>query len=164
MKSENTQTTTFNPHEIAQYFLSFGESTGDLLTNLKVQKLIYYVQAWNLAVNKESLFDDDFEAWVHGPVIRSLYDSFKSFGSKPIILELGENYCEEFYARLNDKTKVIFDDVIEVYFPETAYKLEQMTHNELPWQKARDGLPPYEPSNNIIQKQWMLDYYSSKIQ
>ena len=54
--------------EISNIILTHFDYSGDLITNKKLQKLLYYVEAWNL-VYKSSLIDDDFEAWVHGPVV-----------------------------------------------------------------------------------------------
>ena len=131
---------------------------------MKLQKLVYYAQAWNIAVNHTLLFDDDFEAWVHGPVIRELYFKFKDFGSKPIIDEtLNDKTLTDFEQKLPKASLVIFDDIKEVYFPQTAYRLEQMTHEEMPWLRARKGLQPHEPSSNIIEKSWMEEFYTSLV-
>lgn len=154
-----------NYQVIANYFLSFANTTGDLLTNLKLQKLVYYAQAWNLAIVGESLFSEDFEAWVHGPVLRDLYTSYKEFGSNPIVdAKLDEKYHNELHSSFSDKTQLILNDIKEVYFPKTAYYLEQMTHEEEPWLRARQGLQPYEPSNKIIEKQWMKNFYMNMLE
>src|SRR6185369_5131439 len=70
---------------IADYFIGLANETGSLITNLKLQKLVYYAQAWNLALNDgRALFDDDFEAWVHGPVIFDLYNDYRALKWNPI--------------------------------------------------------------------------------
>ena len=62
--------------DIADYFITKNHEYGDYITNLKLQKLVYYAQAWYLAFLDKPLFDEDFEAWVHGPVNRDLYDRY----------------------------------------------------------------------------------------
>ena len=60
--------------QVADYFLSLvDEDAGDSMTNLRLQKLLFYAQAWHLALTNRPLFEEDFEAWVHGPVIPSFY-------------------------------------------------------------------------------------------
>ena len=73
-----------NCFDIADYFVRLANETGDYISNLKLQKLVYYAQAWYLAISDEALFEEDFEAWVHGPVIPELYQEYKSFGWRPI--------------------------------------------------------------------------------
>ena len=79
---------TFDIHQIADYFISKANAdAGDPITHLKLQKVIYYAQAWYLALNDEDLVDDEFEAWVHGPVVRVLYDRFQGVNWQPITAE-----------------------------------------------------------------------------
>ena len=61
---------------VADYIIRSAHESGELITNLKLQKLVYYAQAWHLALFDEPLFDDPIEAWVHGPVVSSLYSKF----------------------------------------------------------------------------------------
>jgi uncharacterized phage-associated protein len=142
--------------DIANFFLKKAIKTGSFLSNLKLQKLVYYSQAWHLGLNKTPIFDEDFEAWVHGPVLPSLYRQFKNFEWRPICLE------EEPECRLESGLIDFLEEVAEEYFSCEAYDLERMTHAERPWQLARQGLAPEDRSNNIIQKEWMMDYYSSR--
>ena len=68
--------------ETANYFLSLqGDDAGDAISNLKLQKLMYYAQGFSLAMRGKPLFREDFEAWEHGPVIPSLYRMFRNYGS-----------------------------------------------------------------------------------
>ncbi|HRP36920.1 MAG TPA: DUF4065 domain-containing protein, partial [Candidatus Dojkabacteria bacterium] len=72
---------------IADYFISLSNETGSLITNLKLQKLVYYADAWYLANYGDSLIQEDFQAWVHGPAIPALYGEYKHFSWQPIIRE-----------------------------------------------------------------------------
>ena len=81
--------------DVAKYILCIANTNGDLITNLKLQKLLYYAQAWYMVnFDGKKLFDDDIEAWQFGPVIKSIYNLFKDFGRKPIILSDAE--CSDY--------------------------------------------------------------------
>lgn len=138
--------------DVANYFLCRSGETGELLTNLKLQKLVYYAQAWHLAVFGSELFPEDFEAWVHGPVCPNLYHSYKGFGWNPIP-------CVNDRPKFAQDTADLIEQVVELYLGESAYTLERMTHGEAPWIKARNGLPPDAPSNAIVTKDSMKEYY-----
>ena len=69
---------------VAKCFLVSAHEVGDYLTNLKLQKLVYYAQAWYLALTDEPLFDGEFEAWVHGPVNYHLYKKYQHHEWRPI--------------------------------------------------------------------------------
>jgi len=139
--------------DIADYFIWLANETGSFVSNLKLQKLVYYAQAWHLALYETPLFLEDFEAWVHGPVIPTLYQKYKSFGWQPILEDAKPNLPENIQEFLHEVT--------EEYFACDAYELEQMTHIEDPWNLARGGLRSDIPSNAIINKTWMQEYYRS---
>jgi len=140
---------------IADYFIWLANETGSYLSNLKLQKLVYYAQAWYLAIYEQPLFDEDFEAWIHGPVIPALYQKYKSFGWKPILKDIEP---PPFSQEIQDFLK----ELTEVYFGSDAFELEQMTHREDPWIKARGNLPLDVPSNAIISKESMRNYYKNR--
>jgi uncharacterized phage-associated protein len=125
------------------------------LTNLKLQKFLYYAQAWYLALNGKPLFGEDLEAWVHGPVLPSQYDRFRDFHWRPITEEVKRPQIP------NATIKAHLTEVVDVFGPETAVALEVMTHQERPWSEARHGLPMDVPSHEKISKDLMRDYYRS---
>jgi uncharacterized phage-associated protein len=139
---------------IANFFIDLANNTGSFISNLKLQKLVYYSQAWHLALHGEPLFEEDFEAWIHGPVLPNLYHTYKHFGWKPIQEDVQVNLPLAILDYLNE--------VADEYFVCDAYELEQMTHLEAPWQKARVGLSSDEPSTAIILKNWMQEYYKAR--
>jgi uncharacterized phage-associated protein len=149
-----TKSLATNSFDIAKYFIWLANETGSFISNLKLQKLVYYAQAWHLALHEQPLFNEDFEAWVHGPVIPDLYHNYKNFGWKPIQEEITLDLPETILSYLKE--------VADEYFACDAYELEQMTHLEAPWQRARVGLMPDQPSSNIIQKTWMQEYYKAR--
>lgn len=141
--------------DIADYFISIANETGSFISNLKLQKLVYYAQAWHIALHDSPLFEEDFEAWVHGPGIPSLYKEYKSFGWQPILKDAAPKLSDDVYQFL--------DEVAEEYFACDAYELEQMTHAEDPWNRARGNLSPDEPSNEVIKKEWMKEFYGARV-
>jgi uncharacterized phage-associated protein len=142
--------------DIANYFIWLANETGSFVSNLKLQKLVYYAQAWHLAIHEIALFEEDFEAWIHGPVIPVLYQKYKQFSWHPI--------DETASLNLSENVKIFLDDVSAEYFACDAYELEQMTHIEDPWKKARVNLLPDVPSNEVIQKEWMKEYYGARVE
>lgn len=143
---------------ISDFFLGKAIETGSFISNLKLQKLVYYAQAWHLGIVGREIFPDDFEAWVHGPVLPSLYQNYKHFRWTPIILE------QKPVIAIPGDLQAFLEDVCAEYFSCEAYDLERMTHAERPWQQAREGLKPDEPSSNVIQKAWMKEFYGSRAQ
>lgn len=142
--------------DIADYFIWIANETGSFISNLKLQKLVYYAQAWHIALYNNPLFEEDFEAWVHGPVVPSLYQKYKSFGWQPI--------SEDVAPGLPNDVLQFLDEVAEEYFACDAYELEQMTHAEDPWNWARGDLAPDEPSNEVIKKEWMKEFYGARVE
>lgn len=153
---------TYN--DIADYFLAFGNCTNTLITNLKLQKLVYYTQAWHIAVYKTHLFDQDFQAWIHGPVLVELYNQYKHYKWYPIIRDdLDENALNSIFNKFPNSLKELIDDIIEEYFTMEAYALEYETHHEDPWLIARNGIPNDESSTAIITKKSMQTYYEKYV-
>jgi uncharacterized phage-associated protein len=132
-----------------------GRERGEILTNLKLQKLLYYAQAWYLALNDRPLFDEDFQAWIHGPVLPSQYHRFKEFQWRPITIDVDVSRLPRLDARLKEH----LDEIMDVFCIESAVALELMTHQEMPWIEARGGISRDEPSNATINKATMRDFY-----
>jgi uncharacterized phage-associated protein len=140
---------------IVDYFIYVANDTGSFISNLKLQKLVYYAQAWYLGIYDTPLFDDDFEAWVHGPVIPALFYKYKEFGWAPILKEVQK---PQFAQELEE----FLEDITEVYFIREGLELEMMTTREDPWINARKGLARDEPSHAIITKDSMRNYYKER--
>jgi len=145
---------------ISDYFIGLSNETGSLITNLKLQKLVYYAQAWSLALNNKELFSNDFEAWVHGPVLFDLYNNYRAQKWNPISKAVKLSDIE---SQLDAETKALLEDVAQVYFELDAYKLERLTHLEAPWLEARGSIAENEPCNNIISKTTMKSYYNGLV-
>jgi uncharacterized phage-associated protein len=146
---------------VANYFLALAQDCEELITNLKLNKLVYYTQAWYLALHYQPIFGDEIEAWVHGPVIPTVYDAYKQFRWAPIIIDQLD--IEQIKQQFNPEHLELLNDIEEVYLPETARALEQLTHSEDPWIQARGDLAPWESSHNIITHESMRAYYARKL-
>jgi uncharacterized phage-associated protein len=140
--------------DIADYFLWLANDTGSFISNLQLQKLVYYAQAWHLALYDQPLFEEDFQAWVHGPVIPELFEKYQHFSWQPIHQEVHPDLPEAIVTHLTE--------VADEYFACNGYELERMTKAEPPWQQARGTLAPDAISANIIRKEWMKEYYETR--
>lgn len=147
--------TCFN---VADYFIYQANQTGSFINNSKLQKLVYYAQAWHLALYSTALFNEEFEAWVHGPVIPKLHQHYKSFGWHPILQEIEKPF-------LNQNTINFLDEIVQAYFCYDSLELERMVHLEEPWIKARAkaSVPIDSPCYEIITKESIKDYYITKL-
>ena len=118
--------------DVAKYFLTkVDEEEGEVITNLKLQKLAYYAQSASLAFYDSPLFTESLEAWKHGPVVPDLYQVYKSYGASP--LPKTETAVVECFSLGNRK---LLDDVYAFFGQFAAWKLRDMTHEETPWQEA----------------------------
>jgi uncharacterized phage-associated protein len=150
-----------NLRRVADYFLSFSNETGDLISNLKLQKLVYYAQAWHLGAEETPLFSEEFEAWVHGPVIPELYQEYKSFGWKPILKEGMEQLSyEAIREQFPEESREVLDNVANHYMAKGAFELEMQSHREMPWQKARGQRAEDAVCQEVIHKEWMQEWAS----
>lgn len=143
----------YNPLDIAKKIVAVSAEHGDLVTNLKLQKLLYYTDAWYMVNHQKSLFAEDFQAWIHGPVIPSVYHHFKKYMSGPIDPVKGS-------VRIDPAVSNHILDILETFGGYSALQLEIMTHQEDPWRIARGGLPADQSSANIISKESICKYYS----
>ena len=127
--------------EVGEYFIkrSQEEVSKDSfrgLDALKLQKLLYYAKAWNLVLNKKNnLFDDEFQAWVYGPVSPTAWQYFKDFDFSTPHREI----TEEKFENITEKEKEVLDMVWDVYGKFDGKYLVNLTHTEEPWLKARHG-------------------------
>jgi uncharacterized phage-associated protein len=142
--------------EIAATILQECKKRGIAVSNLKLQKLLYYSEAWSLALHGESFFADPIEAWVHGPVVADVFHLYKDSRWSPIAeAKTAAAYDEEALSHIGD--------VIDAYGNIGASDLERLTHSEDPWIHARQGLAPDVPSRNQIGRDAMKAFYSTRI-
>lgn len=143
--------------EVAKYIVHFFQECEDPVTNLKLQKLLYYVQGWHLGLFNTPAFADDFQAWVHGPVVPEVFHQYKENRWNPITIEVAK---PDLPADLVQH----IDEVLEVYGGDTGWALELRTHREKPWLAARTGIAADQPSQAIITKESMQSFFSELAQ
>lgn len=148
--------------DTCDYIIS--KAAQDGLSLLKLQKLLYYCQAWFLAFGKGQLFQGRFQAWVHGPVSREIYDRFKenkALYSSVSYGDIKEGFLSE---RIAPEERAHIDAVLSVYCKFTGDQLEAMTHSENPWVVARDGISLHERCENEIDEGIMAGFYRARLE
>lgn len=143
------------PNQVSDFLLVECREIGELLTNLKLQKLLYYSQAWYLVQHNSEIFAEDFQAWVHGPVLPSQYHRFSSFAWRQI--DSAVRKPDALHIKLRNHLK----NIIHEFGALSAIQLELMTHQEAPWRYARKGLSATAKSTNKISKESMKAFYGS---
>ena len=125
------------------------------ITPLALQKLLYYSQGFYFAFEGKPLFEDDCEAWVHGPVYRYIFYKYCQYKYDPV--KKGEAVDESIFET---SQKVILDNVINFFGCYSGKTLERFTHMERPWLQTRSGLPMFENSGRIIPKELIKEYFT----
>jgi uncharacterized phage-associated protein len=138
---------------VANALVWHSQKHGDPISNLKLQKLLYYTHGWFLALNDRLLFSEPIEAWIRGPVVRSVWQEFNGYAWKPIVRRVSE-------PTLSTLVLDHIDEVMFAYGDHSAYQLEELTHRETPWLKARDGLSPKASSSRVISNDDIYKYFS----
>ena len=125
--------------DVAAYIL---EREGEIAT-LKLQKLVYFAQAWSLSLDEKPLFDEKIEAWPNGPVIKDLFGYHR-----------GRHYISSIAVgdseKLDEDQRATVDMLLENYGGKPAYWLERLSHCDTAWIEARGGLSPTEMGDTEI--------------
>ncbi len=134
---------------------------------LKLQKLLYYIEAYHLAYFGQSLIDDEFEAWLHGPVSRTVWATFKNgtngFERVQLSTEEKESIIHTVEHSLSQEQVEFIEDVLHEFGDKTAYHLECLTYEEPPWSAARKGYDIADKCEETISKELMFSYYRKKL-
>ena len=153
---EHMNTTVHKAEDIAKFFINRANKeyvdeggVAEGITNLKLQKMLYFAQAAHLSMYGKPLFEDEIEAWKFGPVVRSVYDQYKANGNSPIAECVG--------IKLEDDLESFLESVWSIYGKYSASELVQITHNHLPWKEAYLG----KGENEIIKQDRLKEYYRS---
>lgn len=149
----NTKGSTVAVHaeDVAVYIL---KKHGPM-SAMKLQKLVYYAQAWSLVWDEKPLFSEQVQAWVNGPVVRELYAKHATkFGVDVTVFKDGKA------ERLDPTQQETVDEVLKFYGDKTAQWLSDLTHKELPWRRARIGVGEWDNSDNEITLESMAEYYT----
>ena len=134
-------------HDAARFFLSrVDEDAGDLMSHLKLQKLVYYAQGLHLALYGEPLFAEPIASWEHGPVAPKLYEIYEQYrgGAIPIPPDID-------WSVYDNKTYLHLEQVYYFFGRLSAWQLREMTHQEKPWKNT--------PHNAIIKRNLIKSYF-----
>jgi uncharacterized phage-associated protein len=148
---------------VCDYIILMCRSGGEHLNLLKLQKLLYYAQAWNLAFFEKPLFDGKFQAWVHGPVNREIYDRFsnaKTLYSEVDVTDITPDFDPE---KIPEDVRLHINNVLEVYAPFSGSDLEAQAHDEEPWIIARGDCRPTQRCENELDERLMGEYYRKRL-
>lgn len=116
---------------IAKWFTAWAEAQDADVTNLKLQKLLYFAQGHHLGTHGRPLFEDPVQAWSHGPVVREVYHQLKRFGSGHVDLD-DDDFT---WDQVDADTSQFLIKVWNTYGPIAAWKLRSITHTEGPWRR-----------------------------
>ncbi|HZX36635.1 MAG TPA: type II toxin-antitoxin system antitoxin SocA domain-containing protein [Thermodesulfobacteriota bacterium] len=141
--------------DIAEYLLALvDEEVEELICNLKLQKLVYYAQGFYLALNDKPLFNEPIEAWAHGPVVKELYQKYRSNGASGI--PRPENID---LSKYDKETQDFLSEIYKLFGQYSGWKLREFTHGEAPWRNTynirHDG---------IISQDEMKEYFKTRIE
>lgn len=143
--------------DVARYFLLVASSleAGDTISNLKMQKMLYYAQGWHFAHFNTPLFDDEIEAWKHGPVVRQVYNEFKKYGRDAISFDELDSFDKN---TINSDEQEFITFVFKRLSRISAWELAELTHKEPPY---KDNF--VEAMNNNIPKDEIKNYFCTKL-
>jgi uncharacterized phage-associated protein len=135
--------------DIAKYVITLANKYDDEITQLKLQKLLYYIQGTYLGAGGYAVFDDEMLAWKHGPVVHAVWQQYKDCGKEQLQADVSDISLEPF-----DKETI--EEIYKRYRTFTTKELVDKTHGETPWINARDD-------NDIITKESIKDYFSENV-
>jgi len=158
--------------DLVDFVIGFCNVHGFVITPMKLQKILYYIQSWHISkFDKHSLFNELPEAWVNGPVYRSVYNQFKTtfFKSEQIFLK-DKNFNEESLNKIQNRLSVedeqllIIKTITKHYSSFDESRLVMMTHSDSPWNEARNGLDDLARCEEKISIESMFAFYNPRIQ
>jgi uncharacterized phage-associated protein len=121
---------------------------------MKLQKLVYYSQAWSLVWDEKPLFEENIEAWANGPVVRELFNYHRGQFTISSVLTGNPDL-------LNKDQRDTIDAVLEFYGNKSSQWLSDLTHMEDPWKITRSGIPEFQRGDRIISLETLAEYYGS---
>ena len=140
---------------VAACLINLSHEKESPVSNLKLQKLLYYSQAWHLAFFKQPLFNEEIEAWVHGPVVPEVFRTYRD--------NKWARICRVEDVVIPGSIRSHLEEVWRVYGSLSANDLERLTHSEAPWLDARAGIASDVSCHAVITKDSMQRYYSSRL-
>ena len=154
---------SYEAETIANAFLRIARKEGVGVSNMKIQKLLYFAQGHAMSILGEELISDNCEAWDYGPVFPSVYRWFKPYGSGDIKKEIVSGLdAERFEPKLDAKADALLRAIWEKYGKLSALRLSEMSHvSKGPWATTRrenDG-----HFDAVIEKSLIRDYFDGLV-
>lgn len=151
---------SFDIEEIAEFTISNFMNNDFPITPSKLQKILYYIQAWHLVLfDEKMIFEELPEAWIQGPVYRSIHEKYPTIESRKVTKEDLKKKRDE--LMLSDDLQEFLNEIYNKYGTMTDFALEYSTKKEFPWNEARNGCGLFDVSDRKISKESMFDYYNS---
>lgn len=155
----------YNVLDLALYIINYCNEKGNSISNLQLQKIVYYVQAAFLVERGKPCFDEEIVHWTYGPVVEKVYNEFRGYGFNPIPKDA--RYIDVVFNNVTNKVEIhkhgfdnklfmnsdgaLINRVVDAYSGFEPFKLVNKTHKESPWM---DTL-----KNQIITKESIRNYY-----
>ena len=142
-----------NAKDVAEFFVMKGiqDEEGAGISNLKLQKLLYYAKGFHLALFDQALFDEKLWAWTHGPVVPVMYHEYKTYGAGPIT-----HLQYDPIAKFDEEQLELLNEVWSVFGQFSAWKLRDMSHNEKPWLD-------HEGDASMIEDYELASYFKTRV-
>ena len=146
-----------NAIDVALFYIDlFNKDNKYIITNLKLNKLLYFAQGWYLSKYNEPLFGEQIEAWNLGPVVPSVYQAYKPLGKKHIMIDRDEDSFDE--SKVSAEQLELLIDVYNYYSKYSANELVDMTHvKDSPWDKVY-----VKNENKVIPNELIKEYFSTQ--
>lgn len=152
MISERIGTFGYNALDVAEYIILYEEENGHLINNLKLQKILYFLQAEFIVAYNKTLFDEDIIAWDFGPVVKSVYFNYNVFGSASIFLNKSKR--RRAYIKLEHRQTI--NAILEQARQYSSTQLVQICHNQTPWKNG------YCRWNKVISPYELRDFFKEE--
>ncbi len=149
---EEKKKTDTSAERIALYVINSGRE----ITNLFLQKILYYIKVISKLCLGKTMIPEPCEAWKYGPVFPKVYNKYKEFGKQEITINLSDDYIENL---LSEEEKEITDLVLHTFGIYNAWFLKDLTHLEDPWRIARKGIDDNDASRNIMNDDLVMNYF-----
>lgn len=148
--------TRMTAHDVADYLVLLARERGVRLNNMKLLPILYYAQAWHLAIFDTPLFDDELEAWAYTPTVPSVFWRFHKNG----IHDIDDDVTR---PDIPSETAEFLDELADEYFGYDEWELSDMIYQEAPWRNARRGLPQSEPIGARVSHDDMREYFRARL-
>lgn len=155
----------YEPLEIALWMLKYCKKHVEdevFIGHMKLQKLLYYAQAWHLAFYDKPLFNGRIEAWAHGPVVIEVWHELKGktfHRHEALNPEIIPSAISDEAVARNEEAVDLLNQIMTIYGEKSAKFLEDLSHSEEPWIEARGNTPDAQRCNELIKHSTMKQYY-----